>query len=147
MIGVSIANQQEAVELDFARLKEIARSVFEGEGIRDGKVTFAFMEDAAIHRLNKQFLDHDEPTDVITFPYSGPKAKKLEGDVAVGVDVAIRQAAERGHDVGVELGLYVIHAALHLCGYDDLDDDDRKAMRSKEREYLQKLGLPDVAEA
>src|SRR5205807_1937747 len=79
-------------------------------------------DNAHIHRLNKQFLQHDEPTDVLTFPYTLPGAKTLEGEVAIGYEVAKENAADRGHDVNLELLLYVVHGCLHLCGYYDIDD-------------------------
>lgn len=144
MIAVSVASPQELVPLEFQRLKECARTVFVGEGIRDAKVTLAFVDDATIAGLNKRFLDHDGPTDVITFPYS--QGKKLEGEVVVGVEVAQREAAERGHDVNTELCLYVIHGTLHLCAYDDRTDRDAAEMRKKERAYLKQLNLPDIAD-
>jgi len=83
--------------------------------MRDGgRVTFAFVDNAPHPPLNKQFLDHDEPTDVLTFPYSPPGARKLEGEVAIGMEIARELAEDRGHDVKLELVLYVIHAA---CTY------------------------------
>jgi probable rRNA maturation factor len=146
MISVSIASPQERVALEYARLKECARTVLAGEGVRESKVNLAFVDDATIAGLNNRFLDHDGPTDVITFPYSGPKAKKLEGEVVIGVEVALREATERGHDVNTELCLYVIHGCLHLCGYEDGTKREADAMRRKEREYLQQLKLPDIAD-
>jgi probable rRNA maturation factor len=131
--------------LDFAALKDAARVVLEGEGVREAAVTLAFVDNAHIHRLNKQFLDHDEPTDVLTFPHTDPGARKLEGDVVIGYPVAEEYAADRGHAVGPELVLYVVHGCLHLCGYTDTDDRSAAEMRKKEREYLTKLGLPDIA--
>jgi probable rRNA maturation factor len=145
MIRVSIASPQELVELPYARLREIGRVVLEGEGIREAKISLAFVDNQTIHGLNKRFLDHDEPTDVITFPQSGPGAKKLEGEIVIGVEVALEQAKERGHAVEVELCLYVIHGLLHLVGYDDIKPKDAAKMRKKEREYLKALGLPDIA--
>lgn len=144
MIRVSVANPYE-YDLDFQGLKSAARAVLDGEGAREAKVTLAFVDDAHIHRLNKQFLDHDEPTDVLTFPYTEPAAKKLEGEVVIGYGVAQAQAAERGNALPAELTLYVIHGCLHLCGYDDTTDAASKEMRAKEREYLAALGLPDIA--
>ena len=146
MIAVSIASPQELVALDYARLKECARAVLAGEGVREAKISLAFVDDATIADLNKRFLDHDGPTDVITFPYSGPKAKKLDGEVVIGVEAAIREAAERGHDANIELCLYVIHGTLHLCGYDDRARDDAREMRRQERAYLRQLQLPDIAD-
>jgi len=138
MLSVSVANQQEALELDFARIKTVARGVLTGEGITDGKITLAFMTDPAIHALNKRFLEHDEPTDVITFPYS---QKPLHGDLAISTDTAISAATERGHAATEELLLYVIHGILHLCGYDDLSEKKQKVMRQKEAEYLKQLNV------
>jgi probable rRNA maturation factor len=144
MLRVSVANPYE-YPLEFQRLKDAARAAFEGEGVKACKVTLAFVDSAHIHRLNKKFLDHDEPTDVLTFPYTAPGAKVLEGEVVIGYEVAKEYAADRGHDPALELLLYVIHGCLHLCGYTDADPAGEREMRAKEREYLAKLGLPDIA--
>jgi probable rRNA maturation factor len=144
MIVVSVASPQELIPLEYQRLKECARTVLSGEGINEAKVTLAFVDDATIAGLNKKFLDHDGPTDVITFPYS--QGKKLEGEIVIGVEVAQREAAERRHEVNAELCLYVIHGTLHLCGYDDRTDRDAAEMRKKERAYLKQLNLPDIAD-
>lgn len=143
-LRVSIANPYE-YPLEFQRLKDAACAVLQGEGVKACKVTLAFVDNAHIHRLNKQFLQHDEPTDVLTFPYTEPDAKKLEGEVVIGYEVAKEYAADRNHDVNLELLLYAIHGALHLCGYDDTNDKAAAQMRVKERHYLAKLGLPDIA--
>ncbi len=144
MIRVKIANQQEAVPLDFAKLREAARVVLEGEDIKEAQIVLAFVDNPTIHRLNKQFLNHDEPTDVLSFPMSAENARKLEGEIVIGAEVAKAQAEERSHNVGAELGLYVIHGLLHLCGYDDHEDDDIRKMRERERHYLRELGYPDI---
>jgi probable rRNA maturation factor len=145
MIRVSIACPQEIVVVDRGRMREAARTVLEGEDVGDAEVSLAFVDDATIHRLNKRYLDHDEPTDVLTFPLSEPGARKLSGELVIGAEVAKREAEEAGHDVQAELGLYVIHGLLHLCGFDDHDPREAQAMHDRERHYLQKLGWPDVA--
>jgi probable rRNA maturation factor len=147
MLRVKIASPQETVPLDRARLREVAKAVLEGEGIAAASISLAFVDNATIHRLNKQFLGHDEPTDVISFPLSGPGAKTLEGELVIGAEVARAQAAERGHDEQAELALYVIHGLLHLCGFDDTTAAAARRMRERERHYLQRLGLPPIADA
>src|SRR4029079_7344197 len=122
-----------------------AGAVLEGEGIRDYEISLAFVDNPTIHTLNKRYLDHDEPTDVLSFPLSEPKSKKLSGELVIGAEVAREQAAERGHDVQAELALYVIHGTLHLCGHDDKSDAAAKKMREHERRYLAHLILPDIA--
>ena len=146
MLRIKIASPQEAVPIDRARLREIARVVLEGEGVTAAAVSLAFVDNPTIHRLNKQFLDHDEPTDVLTFPLSGLGAKALEGEVVIGAETARAQAAERGHDEQAELALYVVHGLLHLCGYDDHTDSDAAEMRRRERHWLAALGHPDISE-
>lgn len=146
MIGVSIASPQEIVALEYAQLKDCARAVLAGEGVKESKISLAFVDDATIAGLNKRFLNHEGPTDVITFPLSGRGASKLEGEVVMGVEVAKREAEERGHDVNTELCLYVIHGVLHLCGYEDGSRKGATEMRRKERDYLLRLNLPDIAD-
>src|SRR5437868_9039003 len=135
MAKITIATPHDVVEIDRGRMREVARAVLEGEAVKDYEISLAFVDNPTIHRLNKQYLDHDEPTDVLSFPYSASNAKKLEGELVIGVEVAKEAAAERGHDVQAELTLYVIHGLLHLCGYDDKSPVAEKEMRERERHY------------
>jgi probable rRNA maturation factor len=143
---ISVHSPQETVPIDRGRMREIARGVLEGESVKDYEISLAFVDNTTIHRLNKQYLDHDEPTDVLSFPYSAANAKKLEGELILGAEVANQQATERGHDVQTELALYVIHGLLHLCGYDDKSAGAEKEMRERERHYMQQMGLPNIGE-
>ena len=142
MPKVSIASPQELVKLDRPRLREIVRQVMAEEDIKGYEISLAFVDNPTIHGINKRFLEHDEPTDVITFPYSSGKV--LVGELVIGVEVALEQARVGGHEVDAELALYVIHGLLHLVGYDDKDAHDRKQMRVRERYHLNGLGLPDI---
>ena len=142
MPKVSIASPQELVKLDRPRLREIVRQVMAEEDIKDYEISLAFVDNPTLHGINKRFLEHDEPTDVITFPYSSGKV--LVGELVIGVEVALEQARVGGHEVDAELALYVIHGLLHLVGYDDKDAHDRKQMRVRERYHLNGLGLPDI---
>ena len=141
----SIASPQEVVEIDRNHFRAVVRAVLDGEGVKDAEISLAFVDNPTIHRLNKRFLDHDEPTDVLSFPLSDPNTRKLMGELVIGAEVARDQAAVRGHDVQAELALYVIHGLLHLCGYDDHTEADAQAMRERERHYLRLLQLPDIA--
>lgn len=147
MAKISIASPQELVPLDRGRLREISRTVLLGEKESNYEISLAFVDNPTIHRLNKRYLDHDEPTDVLSFPLSEPGAPKLMGELVIGVEVAQAEANRRGHQVQDELGLYVIHGLLHLCGYDDQNEREAQVMRAKERAYLMQLGLPDIAPA
>ncbi len=146
-IRIKIANQQDVVPIEWAKFRELGQKVLGGEGVTRARVTLAFVDNPTIHRLNKQFLQHDEPTDVLSFPLSGPGARELEGDVVIGVEVAKEQSAERGHEVEAELALYAIHGLLHLCGHDDREEEARRVMRERESRYLRECGFPDVSES
>src|SRR5258708_11772854 len=142
---ISIATPHASVPVDRARMREIVRAVLDGEGIADAEISLAFVDNPTIHRLNQRYLSHDEPTDVLSFPLSEADARKLAGELVVGVEVAAKQAERRGHGVHAELALYVIHGLLHLCGYDDKSDAKAKEMRKRERHFLEVLQLPNIA--
>jgi probable rRNA maturation factor len=142
---ISIASPQELVSVDRDRMREIVRAVLKDEEISEAEISLAFVDNPTIHQLNKRYLNHDEPTDVLSFPLSEPSAKKLAGELVIGAEVALAEAGTRGHDVQAELSLYVIHGLLHLCGYQDKSETSAKEMRNRERYYLKTLGLPDIS--
>ena len=142
---ISIANLQELVPIDRGRMKEIVRAVLREEGVSEAEITLAFVDNPTIRQLNKRYLDHDEPTDVLSFPMSDPGSRRLTGELVIGAEVAQAEAASRGHDVQAELALYLIHGLLHLCGYGDTSPAEAQEMRERERHYLRLVGLPDIA--
>ena len=98
--------------------------------------TCLLTNDAELQRLNLQFLNHDYPTDVLSFPSGDPV---LLGDLAISVDRAKQQAAEYGHALEEEIEILMLHGALHLLGMDH--ETDRGAMARKETAWRKKLGL------
>ncbi len=144
MIRVSVATPQDAVEVDRRRMREVAHTVLSGECVNDADISLAFVDNITSQTLNKRYLQHDEPTDVLSFPLSTGK-KQLAGELVIGAEVAKAQSETRGHDLQAELALYVIHGLLHLCNYNDETTADAAEMRQRERHYLHKLGLPDIA--
>jgi probable rRNA maturation factor len=144
MIRVSIAIPQDRVPIERKFFRELVQAVLHGEGIDNAEISVAFVDSATIHALNRRYLAHDEPTDVLSFPLGAGKGR-LSGELVIGAEVAQAHAAERGHEVQAELSLYVIHGLLHLCGYNDETPDDAVRMRAKESHYLHARGLPDIA--
>lgn len=135
MIRVEIANRQKSRPVDKSRLRAAVKAVLTGEGMVDASISLAVVDDPEIHRLNVQFLQHDYPTDVLSFAFDHTD-DSVDGEVIVSVDTAARLATELGHSPDDELLLYVVHGTLHLVGYDDHEDEDRAAMRARERHYL-----------
>jgi probable rRNA maturation factor len=93
--------------------------------------------DAALQRLNRQFLGKNYPTDVLSFP-AGPGADEL-GDLAISARRAREQASEFGHAVEEEIRILMLHGVLHLTGMDH--ERDRGAMARAEIAWRKKLGL------
>lgn len=100
--------------------------------------TCLFTNDAELERLNREFLGHDYPTDVLSFPSPGPDG--FLGEIAVSVDRAAEQARRYGHPLEAELNILMLHAVLHLLGMDH--ERDRGRMARAERRYRKSLGLP-----
>lgn len=146
MIRIDISDEQTAIQVDEGRLRRAVEMVLVDAGINEGSVSLALVDDATIHELNKRFLAHDEPTDVLSFALE-QRAGYLEGEIIVSGDTAVRSGRRFGWPAEDELLLYVIHGTLHLVGYDDLAPAAQAAMRLKEREYLGRFGLtPRYAE-
>lgn len=140
MIRVAIANEQDRLTIDDNRLRAAVERICRDAGLADAEISVAIVDDPTIHRLNRQFLEHDYPTDVISFVLEAA-AGRLEGEIVASADTAIEQAARLGWPPQDELLLYVAHGALHLVGYDDLDAESAARMRQRERQCLAEFGL------
>lgn len=138
-LQVLIANETDA-SIDLERLEMAVRSALADSPYSQGDVSVAIVDDPTIHKLNRQFLAHDYPTDVLSFSLEDdPPA--LNGEIIASLDAAIRCAADAGWSPQEELLLYVVHGALHLAGYDDKDPRDEAEMRAAEAAVLAQLGV------
>lgn len=120
------------------RLSVAARESVKFAGRQRGIIEIAVISDELIRKLNRQHLNHDWATDVISFSYDTDPGG-VEGEVLVSWETAVRVAREMQRDPIAELTLYVIHGVLHLCGFDDLEPCDWLAMRAAERAVWEKL--------
>lgn len=100
-----------------------------------------FVADERLAAMHAEHLDDPSPTDVITFDLGEDDAGPA-GELYVSVDRARAVAAARGVEPARELALYVVHGALHLCGFDDHAPRERAAMRVAERDVMARLGFP-----
>ncbi len=139
MFNIDIANEQAAHAIDEERLRRAVRSVLQGEQVAQATVSVAIVDDAAIHRLNRQYLQHDFTTDVLSFVLDR-SANALEGEVIASIETAAAAARSFRSTIGDELLLYVVHGTLHLVGYDDQEPQAAATMRARERRYLAAIG-------
>lgn len=137
---IEVSNRQWALKIDAGIIKRAVEAVFTEAQIAEAEVSIAVVDDGTIHALNRQYLAHDYPTDVLSFMLARD-AQRLEGEVIVSAETAIRSAARLGCAAEQELLLYVIHGALHLVGYKDATSEQRDAMRKQESHHLAKFGL------
>ncbi len=104
--------------------------------VYDASVSIVLVSDRAIRRINKQFLQHDYATDVITFPLDD---SSVDGEIYISSDTAVRQAKHYGVSTNNEVLRLVVHGVLHLVGFDDATDVMREHMHRLENEILEKL--------
>ena len=138
----------------------VAHALAAEEVNREVAVDVVVVDDATIHDLNRRFLDHDEPTDVITFTLDGdngddggggfvtPGPRQL-GEIYISCEHAAEQSAEWGNTPEAEVRFLAVHGVLHLLGWDDATAEDRERMLARQEAILagwQGRG-PDPAES
>lgn len=145
---IEIADEQESLPVEHDRLLRVAQQTLACECVAAAQVSVAIVDANTMRRLNAAHLDHDCDTDVLSFLFDvqqqqppdadAPRGagKAIEGEVIVSADMARRRAGEFDWSPQDELVLYLVHGLLHLAGYDDLSPDEKRVMRSRERDIL-----------
>lgn len=136
---IALSNQQSRHPIDEAQLTDAASAILQDSAYSSAAISLAVVDDKTIHELNRRHLEHDWPTDVLSFVLEDD-GDYLEGEVIVSADTAAAAADEHGHSAAEEQLLYLIHGMLHLVGYDDKTDENALQMRAAEAHYLQQLG-------
>ena len=108
--------------------------VAESEICRLGDINIIFCSDPYILNINIQYLGHDYFTDIITFDYR--EGNVISGDLFISIDSVKENAVYFGAEFQEELHRVIVHGLLHLLGYDDHTDEEKKVMRAKEDYYL-----------
>ena len=117
-------------------LEKKAKEVIKGEGL-DGEISITLVDDTFMEKLNLEYRGKRGTTDVIAFPFKEGKDSEYSGELLGDIYISIEQASRQ--KVGSlldELKLLVVHGILHLAGYNDTTEEERKIMRKKEAEYL-----------
>lgn len=110
-------------------------NLFFKEGIRLSTLNYIFCSDEFLLSINKEFLGHDDFTDIITFSLGLP-GQPISGEVYISTDRLRENAAKHGVTILNELHRLLFHGALHLCGYKDKTFSAKKVMTSREDYYL-----------
>lgn len=118
-------------------LKEWILSIVVNEGYDCGAVSYVFTDDIMILQLNREFLEHDYLTDVITFDMSDSDYTVM-AEIYISVDTVKSNAKQLGTSFRREIARVMAHGILHLTGYDDTDDISAGEMREREEYYLKR---------
>jgi len=110
------------------------------------ELNYIFTNDAKIQVMNRDHLGHDYATDILTFDYSEPEEAALFSDVYISVERVRENAVEYGCSFDEELHRVMAHGLLHLVGFDDVEDEDKAAMREAENEALDLLPPAEATE-
>ena len=155
MYEIEITDRQSQLSLPVDDIRTCAEKLLAEERVASACISLVFVSDREIHQLNRDFLQHDYPTDVISFLLderpadlqganpNSPKGygKHLDGEVVISTETALRSAREYRWSAEQETILYMVHGLLHLVGYDDLSGDERADMRRRELEILSLFGM------
>ncbi|WP_018753308.1 rRNA maturation RNase YbeY [Paenibacillus sanguinis] len=156
------SNEQNKIEIDerlIDLLNKALQIAAEAEGITEGEVALTFVDDEAIHELNRDYRGIDRPTDVLSFAMNESQDDELEivyeleegeevagltdvlGDIIISVDRAKLQSEDYGHSLEREIGFLFVHGFLHLIGYDHQDAESEAEMMGKQEAALASVGL------
>lgn len=129
-VAVDVSREGLRIAISEERVREIVRAVCRRELITDALVSVAFVSNARIARMNREYLGHTGATDVITFELqSGDdaprKARAVIGDIYVAPKIAAANARDAGVGIREELTRLVVHGTLHVLGYTHDEDADR----------------------
>ena len=134
--SIEIQNTVSRYKLSISRLKRIASQILKTLKWKQAKITIRLVSDRKIQPINKRYLKHDRPTDVISFVYA-PGV----GDLVISLDTTVRQAREYGNSFFYELCFYICHGFLHLMGYSDKTSKQAAWMDRKQKAVLKKIGI------
>ena len=135
-----ITFQTENIEMpaiDQAKVRDWVRNVATSYQKKVGEIAYFFCDDEKILEVNRQYLQHDYYTDIITFDYC--EGNKLSGDLFISLDTVRSNSELFGTDYNTELHRVIIHGVLHLCGINDKGPGEREIMEAAENRALELL--------
>lgn len=134
--------QTQNVEMPKADYELLRKWIVEVAASHDktvGPLTYLFCDDSHIIDVNRQFLNHDYFTDIITFDYS--RRRRISGDMVISLETVASNAEMLGVEYDQELRRVIIHGVLHLCGINDKGEGERQIMEAHEDDALRLYNL------
>ena len=140
MIGkITFTNHSiKTFKFDKLLIKSFLPRIFNEENVSFMELSFIFCRDEYLLHLNKEFLDHDTLTDILTFTMSDSHLP-IVSEIYISIERVVDNAKDLNTGFLDELNRVMIHGVLHLCGYSDHTPELKKEMTGKEDYYLDKL--------
>lgn len=134
-MSLSFTNQHPSLSIPKSpQLLVWLRNTAKNEGFEIGRLSYHFISDEELYKMNVKFLDHDTYTDVITFDYNQDHI--IIGEIYISLDRVLDNSKNTQNTYNQEVNRIIIHGFLHLLGYKDKKPNDKKEMTSKEDYYL-----------
>lgn len=137
---IHIFNRQKILRLNKKSVRFLVQSTLDHLNVICDELSIYFVEEKKISQLHEEFFQDPTSTDCISFPID----ESFLGEIFVCPQVALRYAQKRKTDPYQEVALYIIHGLLHLIGFDDLEEKERRAMRKKEKSCMRYLNEQKV---
>ena len=118
---------------------EWVKQVAANHGKKVGEIAYIFCSDEKILEVNRQYLEHDYYTDIITFDYT--EGNRISGDLFISLDTVRTNAEQFDQPYERELHRVIIHGILHLCGINDKGPGEREIMEAEENKALDIVNL------
>ena len=130
---IEIINRQSKYQIRKKSFQKLLMRFMDYYDLADAEISLVFVDNRVIRKLNKQFLDRDSSTDVLSFPIGekGSDGKYYLGDIVISVHQAFKQCLHEEHGLERELELLTLHGFLHLLGYDHnngIEDEEEKML-------------------
>ena len=144
-IIVQITKNFKNIDIRLPRLKKLVEVICNRFKLSKATISIAIVDDTQIRKVNKQFLNKDNPTDCLSFNLSENDTNSVKSfELVVNAEMAVKEANLRGHSSEAELALYITHGLLHNLGFDDSTQKQAEKMHNIEDEILQQLGYGPV---
>ncbi len=144
---LDIDENQECIKI----LNKVLEKCFQEEKLEDKNlyVNVVLTNPSQIRKINKEYRNIDKETDVLSFPmFEKEELEKMTnknedvlGDIVISIERVEEQAKEYGHSFERELAYMAVHGFYHLMGYDHMEENEKKEMRKKEENVLEKLNI------
>lgn len=130
----------EALSINKRRVHSLISAIIEEYSLTITSLSISFINSKELRDINKEYLDHDYETDVITFNYSRQK-KNIDGEILISFEEAKVNAKRYNVKLGQELLRLVIHGMLHLLHFDDKNEESKKIMKKEENKLINRFNF------